>query len=143
MKTIAKALKEKNKLKLEISQLQKRLNTHNSVIIGNKRPFDLTQVETEMNEKISQLVILKSAITKANQPVQEKIYKIAEIKGLMAFYKKLPVDEGKKTIEYRSDSYDYEVFFNEAIIAEKIKKLESEAEQIQDELESFNHTTNI
>lgn len=143
MTTIAKALKEKNKLKLEISQLQKRFNAHNSVIIGNKRPFDLTQVETEMNEKISQLVILKSTITKANQPVQEKIYKIAEIKGLMAFYKKLPVDEGKKTIVYRNDTFDYEVFFNEAIIADKIKKLESEAEQIQDELESFNHTTNI
>ncbi|OFX55449.1 MAG: hypothetical protein A2046_12270 [Bacteroidetes bacterium GWA2_30_7] len=143
MKTIAKSLKEKNKLKLEISQLQKRLNTHNSVIIGNKRPFDLTQVETEMNEKISQLVILKSAITKANQQVQEKIYKIAEIKGLIAFYKKLPVDEGKKTADFRSESFDYEVFFNEAIIAEKIKKLESEAEKIQDELESFNHITNI
>jgi len=143
MATIAKALKEKNKLKLEISQLQKRLNSHNSVIKGNPRPFDLNKTEQELSEKIAQLVLLKSAITKANQPVQEKIYRLAELKGLIAFYKKLPVTEGKSTEKYSNNDNEYEVFFNEAVIDERVKKLETEADCIQDELESFNHSTTI
>jgi hypothetical protein len=143
MTTLVKALKEKNKLKLEISQLQKKLNTHNSVMKGNPRPFDLNKLDQELSDKISRLVLLKSAITKANQPVQEKIYRLSEIKGLIGFYKKIPVNEGKSTESYRLDAHEYEVFFNEAVIDERIKKLEIEADSIQDELEAFNHKTNI
>ena len=143
MTTIAKALKEKNKLTLEISQLQKRLNTHNSVIKGNSRPFDLVNTESELSDKIANLVLLKSSITKANQPIQEKIYKLAELKGLISFYKKMPVTEGKSSERFSNETLEYEVFFNEAIIFERVKKLEIEADAIQDELESFNHLTNI
>ena len=143
MTTLAKSLKEKNKLKQEVSKLQKRLEAHNSIIKGNPRPFDLNEIDTELSEKIEKLVMLKSAITKANQPVQEKIYRLAEIKRLMAFYKELPVKEGKSIEKYSDASNEYAVFFNEAAIDERLKKLESDAETIQDELESFNHTTSI
>jgi len=115
----------------------------NSVIKGNPRPFDLNKTDKELSEKIDKLVLLKAAITKVNQPVQEKIYKLAEIKGLIAFYKKLPVTEGKSKERYTNDAQEYEVLFNEAAIDERVMKLESEAESIQDELEAFNHSTNI
>jgi len=143
MTTLAKALKEKNKLKLEISLLQRRLTAHNSVIKGNPRPFDLKIIDNELSAKIEELVLAKAALTKANMPVQEKIYRLAEMKGLIAFYKKLPAIEGKHALKYSNDSAEYEVFFNEAVISEKIKTLEKAAELIQDELETFNHITNI
>jgi len=143
MTTIAKALKEKNKLKLEISLLLKRMNTHNSVMKGNSRPFDLSKLDQELPEKISAIISLKSAITNANQPVQEKIYRMAELKALIAFYKKLNVTEGKSTEGYGSEVHEFDVFFNEAVIYEKVKKLEADVEIIQDELEAFNHVTII
>ena len=143
MTTIAKALKEKNKLKNEIAQLQKRLSTYNSIIKGNPRPFDLNKTEQDLTDKISQLVSLKSAINKTNQPIQEKIFRLAEIKGLISFYKKLPVTEGKSSERYGSETNEYEVFFNEAVIGERTNELEKEADLIQDELESFNHKTEL
>jgi len=141
MKTIAKALKEKNKIKNEIANLQKKLNSHNSILKGNKRPVDLQAVESELIEKIDLLVSLKNAITKANQPVQERIYKLAELRGLISFYRNLPVTEGLHRSSYGNEPFAYEVFFNEAVIDERVKKLDSEAEKLQDELEVFNHKT--
>jgi len=143
MTTITKALKEKNKLKGEITQLQKKLNTHNSVLKGNQRPFDLNKLELELNEKIAKLVLLKSAITKANQPVQEKIYRLSEIKNMIAFYRKMPATDGKSTEGFMDKNFEYEAFFNEAVIEERISKLETDADSIQDELESFNHLTEV
>jgi len=143
MKTIAKALKEKNKLKKEISQLQRRLENHNSIVVGNQRPFDIDKIDQELNDRINQLIVLKSEITKGNQPIQEKIYRLGEIRGLIGFYKNLPVLEGKSTDCYSSDTLERETHFNEADIDVKVQKLEFEAEIIQDELELFNQITKI
>ncbi len=96
MTTIAQALKQKNKLKSEIAQLQKRLTTHNSVMQGNPRPFDLTETDAELVMRVNELIALKHALTVANQPMQEKIYRLAELKSLMAFYQKLPTKAGNR-----------------------------------------------
>jgi hypothetical protein len=96
MKTLAKALKEKKKLTQEISQLQKRLTNYNSVIKGNPRPFEMDSVDKELVAKTEELILLKSVITKANQPVQDKIYRMSELKGLIAFYKKYLLQKGSK-----------------------------------------------
>jgi uncharacterized protein YeeX (DUF496 family) len=143
MKTIAKALKEKNKLKKEISQLQRRLENHNSIVVGNQRPFDIDKIDQELNDRINQLIVLKSEITKGNQPIQEKIYRLGEIRGLIGFYKNLSVLEGKSTDRYSSDTLERETHFNEADIDVKVQKLEFEAEIIQDELELYNQITKI
>lgn len=143
MTTIAQALKQKNKLKSEIAQLQKRLTTHNSVMKGNPRPFDLTETDAELVMRVNELIALKHALTVANQPMQEKIYRLAELKSLMAFYQKLPTKAGKMSEGYMNTAHEYEAFFNEADTQAKIKTLETQAEQIQDELEAFNHLTHI
>lgn len=143
MSTLAKALKEKNKLKLEIAQLQKRFNTYNSVIKGNQRPFDLKITEKELTEKIFQLIQLKSVITKSNQAVQDKIYRLAEIKGLIKFYKDVPIKQGKSAERYSSEATEYEALFNESEIYIRIENLQKEADEIQDILETFNHKTEL
>lgn len=143
MTTLAKALTTKNKLKKEIAQLQKKLETHNSVIAGNPRPFDVLAIDNELNAKVRELSQLKASITKANQTVQEKIYLLAELRGLIAFYRKIEVKEGKQSEFYRDEMIIYEAFMNELTFDEKIKLLENEAETIQDELELFNHTTQL
>ncbi len=143
MKTIAKALKEKNKLKNEIALIERKLNTHNSIIKGNKRPFDIEEVDKQLHEKVNALVALKAAISKANAPVQEKIFRLAEVRGLISFYRKMTVKEGLFIEGYRDEAHDYEALFNEAEIEVKVKKLEEEAEILQDSLDSFNFTTTI
>ena len=74
---------------------------------------------------------------------QNYVVNIIGVYRLMAFYKELPVKEGKSIEKYSDASNEYEVFFNESAIDQRLKKLESDAETIQDELESFNHTTSI
>lgn len=143
MKTIAKALKEKNKLKNEIALIEKKLNAHNSVIKGNKRPFNMEEVEAQLHEKVNALVALKAAISKANAPVQEKIFRLAEVRGLISFYRNMKVKEGRHVEGYRDEAQEYESFFGEADIEVKVNKLEAEAEALQDELDSFNFTTTI
>ncbi len=143
MKTIAKALKEKNKLQSEISLIEKKLNTHNSVIKGNKRPFDIEKVDRQLHEKVNALVALKAAIIKANAPVQEKIFRLSEVRGLISFYRKMTVKEGRIIEGYRDDALDYECHFSEADIEAKVNTLEAEAESLQDILDSFNFTTTL
>lgn len=143
MKTLAKALKEKNKLKNEIALIEKKLNAHNSVIKGNKRPFNMEEVDAQLLEKVNALVALKAAISKANAPVQEKIFRLAEVRGLISFYRKMTVKEGRQIEGYRDEALDYECLFSEADIEVKVSKLEAEAESLQDTLDSFNFTTTI
>ena len=75
--------------------------------------------------------------------MQEKIYRLAEIKGLIKFYKDIPVAHGKSTERYSANINEYEALFNESDIYTRIEKLQNEADLIQDELETFNHNTEL
>lgn len=143
MVTLAKALRRKKKLKNEIEQLKMRVEKHNSVIEGNTRPFDLLLIIKELHTNIHVLSELKAAITKATQPVQQKVFLLAELRSLNEFYKEIEVKEGKQIEYYDNKMIIYEALINESALDEKIKLLEDEAETIQDELEAFNHVTQI
>ena len=141
------ALKRKNALVNEIKKLQIRIEKHNSILKGNSRPYDIPQLFIELNEKIDTLTALKASLTLANQPVQEKIYRLSELKSLTKFYKALPVDDGKARLReggYGSEPLaEYESAVKADRVDEMLDAVEKEIQDLQDSLDLYNLTTDL
>ena len=145
--TIVEALKEKNRLIRNILELQKRISTYNCVIEGNPRAYDPKKVLEELNDTIDRLVSIKTRITKANQAVQEKIYRLSELKTLAKFLKTIPTTEGKapagKTYYSQPETYVWESSIKTKERDAHIIDLEEEIDKIQQELDTHNYNTTI
>ena len=140
---VVKALKEKNKLTARINELYAIAKAHNSIEQGNPRRYSVTQALNEANELTRKLVDLKVKIHKANQPVYDKIFLMAELKGRVKQLKAMGCDEGKVTERYGSIQSVKEVEITVADRDSLIKGLEAEIEELQEQLDYHNATTEI
>jgi hypothetical protein len=86
---------------------------------------------------------LKTQIHRANAPVYDKIFALAELKGMIKELKKVPTDEGKSSDRYSSIPSVKEVELNVTDIDNSISILETQIEELQNELDVHNATTNI
>ena len=85
---------------------------------------------------------MKAAIQKANVPVYDKIFMLSELKNVIIKLKRIPTEEGE--IRYgNSEPLIRTVIFNKLTIDNLIKESEDQIETIQEELESYNATTEI
>jgi hypothetical protein len=75
--------------------------------------------------------------------VYDKIFALAELKGMIKELKKIPTDEGKQTERYGSVQSIKEVELNVTDIDNSISILETQIEELQNELDVHNATTNI
>jgi len=90
-----------------------------------------------------ELVGLKARIHKANQPVYDKIFELAELKGLVKELKKVPTEEGKVAERYGSVVSVKEVELNVVDIQNKVEALGERIEELQNELDIHNSNTQI
>jgi hypothetical protein len=88
-------------------------------------------------------VELKAKIHRANQPVYDKIFQLAELKGMIKELKKVPTDEGKQDSRYGSVVSVKEVELNIVDVEAIVEKLQTQIEEIQNELDIHNSNTNI
>ncbi len=144
---IIQALKEKNKLVKKILELQNRVTTYNCVIEGNPRAYDPAHEMEELNRTIEELITLKTKITKANQPVQEKIYRLSELKTKIHFLRGIPTTEGKapsgKGYYSQAETYVWESSIKAKERDAYILGLEKEIDNIQKELDEHNYNTTL
>jgi predicted nucleic acid-binding Zn-ribbon protein len=91
----------------------------------------------------NELVELKAQIHKANQPVYDKIFALAELKGLVKELKKVPTDEGKQVERYGSVASVKEVELTIVDIQNKVDILTTKIEELQNELDIHNSNTQI
>jgi hypothetical protein len=149
---IKQALKKKNLLVENIRQEFNRLNTYNSIESGNKRAYAPKECLDNYLEKTEELVLLKSAIHKANQPVYENIFKLSEYKSVVEHLKTLNCTEGKiggKQWEYRLQTdiipvYNVMEVEIDILTRDKlISNFENKINEIQDILDNFNQVTEI
>jgi hypothetical protein len=142
---IRQALKEKNKIVKEITESTRKLQTYNSVEIGNKRPYSPTRLCGEIEKLTVSLVELKSKIHRANLPVFELIFEMSELKSNAKALAKMDCTEGKSNKDrYRMDSelvMETEISVRER--DEMVKDLEERIELIQDKLDVHNAMTEI
>ena len=140
---VKQALKVKNKLVTEMKAAYGILQKYNSIEEGNPRRYSMTNTLEKIKTLQAELVDLKTKIHKANQPVYDKIFALAELKGMIKELKKVSTEEGKVNERYGSVVSVKEVELNVTDIDTAVSILESQIEQLQNELDIHNATTQI
>jgi len=140
---LSKALKSKNRQVRLVNDLKKRIQEHNSVVEGTRRPFDIEKTYQELKSAVDKLVEIKAAINAANGPIQQHIYRMAELRGLAQFLRNMHVQEGAVYQYGMTAPANYEATFNAADIEELVQQLEAEADDLQDEVDAHNATVRI
>jgi hypothetical protein len=140
---VKQALKAKNKLVAEIKECYRILQTQNSIEEGNPRRYSVKKKLEDIAQLTDELVQLKARLHRANAPVYDKIFQMAEIKGIIKELKKMDVSEGKQTERYGSVVSVKEVEMNVIERDAIIKQYEEHVEKLQNELDIHNSNTNI
>ena len=143
---IKKALKEKNRLVKEIQDLHAKVATYNSVEVGNVRPYSAKESMELLNQKSNELVELKTKIHRANDLVYQHIFRLSELKSMIARIKNLDCNEGIVQDYYSRNRETPAVKETEISIVERdemVKHMEGQIEEIQDILDYHNQITEI
>ncbi len=140
---VKQALKVKNKLVTELKAQYQILQKYNSIEEGNPRRYSMIDSFAKIQSLSNELVELKARIHKANQPVYQQIFELAELKGFVKELKKVPTDEGKQTERYGSVQSIKVVEFNIVDIENRVGELQDKIEELQNELDIHNANTQI
>ena len=142
---IKQALKENNKLVKRIGENTKLMQDHNTIEVGNTRPYSSIELKEQIIKDRTELSELKAKIHIANTPVLQEIFYMAELKSMIQSLKKMECTEGKSNRDrYRMESEL--ILTSEISIVNRnqtIKDLEETIEKIQDRLDVFNSNTEI
>lgn len=141
--TVAKALKEKNKKLNQLNKLWLRLGENNSILEGNTREFNPENLLSQIKKETEVFIKLKTQIHNACSPVREKIFRISELKSIARRLKGLDTKNGIVQTRYDNNSGRYTAHFSAGKIDQLIEAFENEIDQIQEELDHFNHTNHI
>lgn len=141
---IAKALKLKNQLAGEVAQLKELLAKQNSRSTKQKFDYDNREVLTRLRAKLEELVKVKAAIAAANAEVYDKIFRLAELKGLVATLTGLETKAGVFHEGGRFGEPAYEVEYVAQLakvdVDKLVAELKNEIQSLQDALDEFNFT---
>jgi len=140
--TLAKALKLKNRLAQKINNLKEEIQTENSARTDDPRKIKVEDLMIELKETIEKLIKLKISIFVASTPMRENILRLGELKSTILFLKGINTREGKID-NYGDNDIEYSVVFDKIYIKKKVINCEEEIDSLQDELDQFNHKTEI
>lgn len=143
---IKQALKKKNKLVGLIHEEFYKASQYNVIDEGNPRPYSATEAIGKWMQLSNELIVLKTQIHKANVPVYDKIFELSELKNQVKHLKTLNCTSGKVSTSRWGTESEPVIKHAEINIIERdsmIKNLESRIESLQDELDQWNHNTQI
>ncbi len=143
--TIARALKEKNRLAGRLAQIRALIGKENSREKNVPRGIDV-QASFEVAKVLKQrLVDVKAAIAAANKPIVAKIVELDEMKAEIAWLNGLETREGVfKQANYGGIvTEEYDAVIKKADLLEELKKLQKRADELQDALDEFNASTKV
>ena len=133
----------KNKLADEVTQLKELLVKQNSR--STRQPFDYndTEVLANLRGKLAGLVKVKATIAVANVEIYEKIFRMAELKGLITTLDTLETKQGVICTggEYgRPVETEYVAQIKKSEADKLVAELQTEIQSIQETLNEFNFT---
>jgi hypothetical protein len=141
---LTKALKLKNQLAGEVTELKERLGKQNARAATVPFDYDSREVLVALREKIDQLISVKSAIAAANVAQYPRIFRLAELKGLVTLLKGLDARHGvfREAGNYAQPAYEIEYVaqLKKPVIDALVAELEAEISALQDALDEFNQT---
>ena len=141
--TIARALKEKNRIANKLSLVRTRIRNQNSIESNIKRTFDINALLQEEHGLYNRLVAVKKAIAVANIEIAEKLIRMSEMKGAIEWYRSIPTKEGTfQEPSYRDGTITrtFTVVLTEQEIIKITEEIQKEIETLQDEIDEFNAT---
>ena len=143
--SIARALKEKNRVAGRLAKAREIIQQENSKDKSLPRRVDVeaSYVEAKMLE--ARLVAIKSAIAQANNPIVAKIIELDELKSEIAFLNGLNVKEGRfEEVSYGNKIVrDIEAVVGQARVLAEVAELQKRADALQDALDEFNASTKV
>ena len=141
--TLAKALKKKNRIAQKISTLQGEIQRENSARKDDLRKIDVNKLMTDLQAAKNDLIKLKIAIFIASTPQRDNILKLGELKSHVAFLRGISTTEGKVNDYGNDNEVEYTAVFDKLYIRTETERAEEEIDDIQDELDNFNHTAEV
>lgn len=141
---LTEALNEKNRLTRRIKEIQGRIKAHNSFIKGNSKIYDTRKLLTDLEKTTNELIGVKTKIANANQNVQEKIFRLSELKSITSFLKKMEIKEGKiQDQRWNAEVCEWESDLGNVECDTIIVKYEKDISVLQAELDEFNYLTEV
>ena len=144
---IAKALKLKNQMAGEVAQLKDLLTKQNSRSTKQKFDYDNREVLTRLRAKLAELVKVKAVVAAANAEVYDKIFRLAELKGLVTTLTGLDTKAGVFHEGRGFGEAAYEVEYVAQIgkvdVDKLVAELNAEIQSLQDSLDEFNFTRSV
>lgn len=143
---LAKALKQKNLLAGEIAQLKATLAEQNSRSARQPFDYDTRNVLAQLRGKTEELVTLKARLAAANVDTYPQIFRLAELKGLVASLKALPTKDGVfvESLGYTQNAeVAYVAQIKRAEADALVETFQTEIQSIQDALDEHNFTRSI
>jgi hypothetical protein len=136
--SLAKALKVKNRLAGRLARLDADLKKYNCTLEGSDRP-DVPALYEARRALVDRLIELKAGISAANGPIQRAIYELAEAKALLKLLGELNTTHGKVVQPYQTAEAVYVAQLRQADVEREVRRLEAEADHLQDRIDAFNH----
>lgn len=139
---IAQAMKQKNRLIKKIRTLGEDIQSENSMLEGSERQVDVKATMEKREALVKELIQLKMRIFRASEPMRDKILRMGELKGQIQFLGSINTRHGKVS-EYGDTVITYEAVYTRTWVREQIEAAEKEIDEIQDQLDTFNHKTEV
>lgn len=143
--TLARALKEKNRIAGRLHKAQELVRKENRKIAGSPRAVDVGATFAEVERLSELLATVKGIIAKANDGIVATIVELEETKSLLAFVGSVPSDE---SIEVKHDyngtlERHWAVAIHEPELLAKAAALQARADALQDKLDDYNANTRV
>ena len=143
--TLARALKEKNRIAGRLAKAQQLIRKENRKVAGSPRSVDVAAALAEAERLSALLVQVKAAIAKANDGIVAAIVELEEVKSLISFVESVPCDED---VEVDRDYHGaverrWEVSLHKPELMAKVDALQKRADALQDALDEYNATTRV
>lgn len=143
--SIARALKEKNRVAGKLAQARSLVAHENSKDVKCPRRIDVKANHDKAQALKARLIDIKTAIAVANAPIVSKLVELEELKSEIAYLKELDVNEGV----FEESSYHGNVVrevtavLSKQYVLDEIARRQKRADDLQDELDEFNASTQV
>ena len=142
---LAKALKLKNKLLKEYNVTLSRTISSNCYDVDTQKVYNSAVLLEEAILQRDRYIALKAAIHSTSEPIRKKIFELGELKSFLSKFESLNTREGiVKDSNYNGTTVKtYAADISEQRKQEIIKSLEESIEDIQEDIDAFNATTDL
>lgn len=144
--TLARALKEKNRLAGRLRKAQELVKKENRKAAGSPRSVDVAATLAEAERLSALLAAVKAAIAKANDGIVGTIVELEETKSFLAFVNSVDANEDIEVDrDYRGTTIErhWDVAVRAPEWRAKVDALQALADALQDKLDEYNATTRV